>query len=119
MPKVVCNGAKMRCSFGSASASLKVTSNQTVKAAGSLVATIADHVQMSNILPFGDCKAPAMTKGGPPVPCAPITPTPWTTQATSIQVQGKRPLDPSSLTMCAYAGVITIQDPNSDREHVP
>ncbi|MEO0599921.1 MAG: DUF4280 domain-containing protein [Myxococcota bacterium] len=113
MPKITCQGATLVCTLGSAPANLQVTSNTTVKASGSRVATIKDHQAMANIPSFGACR-----RSSPPPPCMPAARA-WTTSATTVKVQGNPPLNAQSTTTCSHGGSIRVQVPGSKNEHSP
>jgi hypothetical protein len=77
---------------------------------------IMDNVAMLNIPPMGMCNSPAnpMGMGKPPpavptpCPCIPIPVSPWTPQAPQVMVGGKPILVQGSMTMCQWAGQISV-----------
>ncbi|MEN0064207.1 MAG: DUF4280 domain-containing protein [Myxococcota bacterium] len=125
MPKVVCNGAKLKCSFGASPGSLTVTENQTVNVGTQKVATIRDHKPNVNISDFGMCSSAAnpavIAAQGSPVKCVPPLFLTWLSQAATVNTdgKGKLPLDEASCTFCVYLGMVTITDTNSDEVNVP
>jgi hypothetical protein len=75
----VANGAKLKCQFGSAPSTLKVTKESTwVKSQGEWLATIDDYKPNKNVFPFGMCN-----KTSPPTPCSPATKPKWTPMVPS------------------------------------
>lgn len=102
------------CSFGTAPCPLSVTSQQTVSTCNMLQATIMDNKPAT----FGMCNNPANPTVASataaamgvltPMPCVPLTLSPWTPGAVTITVCGKTLLNNSSKLMCSYGGVISI-----------
>jgi hypothetical protein len=82
-------------------------------------ANIMDHIPMVNIVPFGMCQSPAnpMVAAATaaalgvltPMPCIPMTPSPWVAGAPTVMLANMPALDKSSILMCNWAGVITIE----------
>ena len=64
MPSLVTSGATLRCSMGSTTSTLVVPPGRGVVAGGNPVATVADHVALVNIQPFGLCASTANPGGG-------------------------------------------------------
>jgi hypothetical protein len=112
MPCLVCAGATLRCTFGSAPSALLVPPVNGILAKPP-AANILDFVPGKNILPFVTCSSPAnpavIAALGVPVPCTPLTVAPWMPGAVMSMVGGVPALSDTSMTMCAYAGVIQIQ----------
>ena len=87
MSQLVCNGAVLMCSFGTAPSTMIVTPENMVNASSVPAATIMDNIPMKNILPFVMCitqsnpavaAATAAALGVPtPAPCVPVTSAPW------------------------------------------
>lgn len=116
MTALVVNGALCTCTFGVAPASLLVLPAKMVNGAKLPIATIMDHIPITNILPFGMCSslanptvaaATAAALGVlTPMPCVPATAAPWVPGKPMVMV-GKVPaLDQSSKCMCNWGGVI-------------
>jgi hypothetical protein len=94
-------------------------------------ANIMDHIPMVNIMPFGMCitlskpqvaAATAAAMGVlTPVPCIPVTTSPWVPGAVSPPVMlGNQPtLDNISILMCMWGGVITFMTPGEFTVMVP
>jgi hypothetical protein len=120
--KGISGGCSIKCSFGSAKASLKLTGPARP-------ACIADCKPYANIPPFGLCRSmanpvvssltmaaqAAQAQSGKPgaaqiVPgaCMPVLATGWTPAAQFELVQNLPTIDKNSILMCVYGGVITI-----------
>ena len=113
----------LACSFGAAPTAL-VTTNLTVLIEGKPAATIADSVALTNIPTFGACTSlanptvAAATTAAlgvlTPMPCVPVT-TPWVPPVLTTLITGKPTIDVSAKCMCAYAGVIQIVNPGTQK----
>lgn len=110
----VVNTALCTCAFGAAPAVLPVTSQQTVLTCGMPQATLMD-----NKLPtFGMCSNPANPTVAAataaalgvltPMPCVPLTVSPWVPGAPTVLVCGKPLLNNTSKLICGYGGVIQV-----------
>jgi hypothetical protein len=129
MPLQVCNGAMMTCSFGSNPSALVVLPTNRVMTDQVPDANINDFVPMVNIMPFGLCISPgnpafvaatAAAMGTPtPVPCMPITTSPWVPGAVNVLLGGAPTLDNISTLMCTWAGVITFTSAGEFTVNVP
>ncbi len=118
----VFGGATLMCSFGAAPSALTVLPAARVMSKMPM-ATIMDQVPMVNILPFGMCSsmsnptvasATAAAMGVlTPMPCIPVITAPWAPGSPTILVGGKPCLTQTSKCMCAYGGVIQIQNPST------
>lgn len=120
MPEQVCQGATLKCSFGLAPSNLMVLPLNRVMTSNVPAANIMDHKPFINILPFGMCTCPsnpavaAATAAAlgvlTPMPCVPVTTTPWVPGAVSPPVLiGNQPaLDNISKLMCMWSGVIEV-----------
>jgi hypothetical protein len=126
---VVGGTSLIQCSFGVAPTPLIVLPCRTVTAQAMLMGNITDMIPLANILPFGLCislvnpqvLAATIAAFGVliPMPCIPITVSPWTTAALTVHVQGLPALDQTSITMCTWAGVIHIVQPGNFTVMVP
>lgn len=93
------------------------------------IATIMDNVPMKNILPFGMCSsmanpmvaaATAAAFGAlTPMPCIPVIPAPWAPGSPTVMIANKPALNQTSKLMCAYGGVIQINNPGTTNIQVP
>lgn len=118
MASLVCMGAMCKCSFGAAPSTLVVTPENKTMASVMPVATIMDNVPLKNIMPFGTCSsianpvvasATAAAMGVlTPMPCIPVTVSPWLSGSTSVMIGNKPALTDKDKLMCAYGGVIEI-----------
>jgi hypothetical protein len=129
MPLQVCNGAMMSCSFGMAPSALVVLPVNRVKTDMMPDANIMDHIPMTNIMPFGMCQTPsnpvvaAATAAAmgvlTPMPCIPVTPSPWTLGAATVNLGFQPSLDNISTLMCVWGGVIAFEDAGEETVNIP
>jgi hypothetical protein len=129
MPMQVCMNAMMKCSFGMAPSSLVVLPINRTLTNQVPDANIMDHVPMVNIMPFGMCMSPANPTVAAataaalgvltPMPCIPVTPSPWTPGAPTVLLGNQPTLDNTSMLMCNWAGVITFATPGEFTVNVP
>lgn len=110
----------MNCSFGMAPSVLIVLPENGV-VCPTPAATIADFVPIENIPPFGMC----MSEANPeviaataaalgvltPMPCVPVTSSPWVPGAPTVMIGGMPALVQPSECLCDWGGVISIDDP--------
>jgi hypothetical protein len=125
----VCNGAMMACSFGMAPSTLMVLPVNRVLTSSQPAATIMDNIPLVNVMPFGMCFSPAnpmfaaatsAALGVPtPVPCIPVTTSPWIPGSPTVLEASIPVLNNTSTLMCMWAGVITIGEPGQMTEMVP
>ena len=123
MPKLVVNGAKLKCSEGLAPSTLTVLPTNGSSADQQPAATIMDQVPMANIAPFGMCKTQANPQVAAatsaaagtltPMPCLPVIPAPWSPGSAIITIQGIKALSADSKCSCAWSGSIEITDPGN------
>ena len=107
--------ATCTCPFGTAPATLMVTSQMTVTMCGLPAATIMDGAPISNVPTFGMCSnianpavaaATAAAMGArTPAPCVPAT-VAWARGCPTVTVCGRPLLNNTSKLMCSYRGVI-------------
>src|SRR5882724_6896765 len=117
MPQLVTAGAVMMCSFGVAPSALVVLPTNKVMV-GAPAANIMDFIPMTNIPTFGMCmsianptvaSATAAALGVlTPMPCIPVTTSPWTPGSSTCMLGGMPALNSTSTCMCTWGGVITI-----------
>lgn len=129
MPNQVCNGAQMMCSFGTTPSALIVLPIHRVFTDNQPDANIMDHVPIVNIAPFGMCVTPtnpavaAATSAAlgvlTPVPCVPVTPSPWVPGAVTDLLDNAPALDNISTLMCTWGGVITFVTPGEFTVMIP
>ena len=118
MAKYVCNGAKIKCSFGSNPASLIVLPAKRILEEKQPAANIMDFAPTVNIPTFGNCLtttnpvvAAATAKNAgvlEPKPCIPVTTDPWTPGKSDVLMSKMPALTDNSKAMCKWTGVITI-----------
>lgn len=114
---LVTGGAVLQCSFGAAPSTLMVLPSNKV-AVELFAATIMDHQPFVNVMPFGMCStlsnplvaaATALAAGVlTPMPCVPITVTPWVVGKPTVLIGTFPALTDSSILMCMWGGVIKI-----------
>ncbi|MEP7075000.1 MAG: DUF4280 domain-containing protein [Acidobacteriota bacterium] len=131
MPCQVCHGAQLVCTMGMAPSALVVLPINRVMTNNVPDANIMDHMPFVNIMPFGMCMSPAnpMVAAATaaafgvltPMPCLPMTMTPWMPGAVSPPVMlGSQPsLDDISTLMCNWAGVISVIFPGEITVNIP
>lgn len=113
----------IQCLFGLVPTPLIVLPDRTIAVDGMLLGNITDFVPMLNIEPFGECvslanpeviAATAAAMGVlTPMPCVPITPDPWISEALGVEVNGAPVLDQMSTVMCIWAGLIHVDEPGN------
>jgi hypothetical protein len=123
MPNLVCTGATLRCSYGTATATFSAT-GATVSA-GAAAGVVSD-IATANVPPFGNCMSlnnPAVNSatqaaGGStlvPQPCMPVVTNDWTSGAAQVTVGPAAALTSSSQCSCSWNGAITVTDPGQSR----
>ncbi|HEX2927383.1 MAG TPA: DUF4280 domain-containing protein [Ruminiclostridium sp.] len=124
----VCGGAALQCSFGLAPGTLMVLPDKRVVTTMP-VATIMDNKPMVNILPFGMCQSlanPTVASATSaamgvltPMPCVPMTVSPWAPGSPTVLVGNFPALNNSSKLMCSWGGVIQTVNPGQTAIMVP
>lgn len=124
----VCMGAMLQCSFGVAPSSLVVLPANAVQTV-TPDANIMDNKPMVNIMPFGTCSsmsnpvvaaATAAALGAlTPMPCIPSIPAPWAPGSPTVLIANMPALNSDSKLMCAYGGVIQINNPGQTTVMIP
>lgn len=125
MPKLVVNGAQLRCSMGLAPASLAVLPSG-FEDDGQPIATVNDSRPMVNVMPFGMCRSMANPQVASatsaaqgvltPQPCVPVTSSPWSPGSAQVSINDVAALTSNSTCNCQWAGVIDITNPGSDKD---
>jgi hypothetical protein len=123
MPKLVVNGAQLKCSEGLAPGALTVLPANGSSADEKPAATIMDNVPMMNIAPFGMCKTQANPQVAAataaamgtltPMPCVPVIPAPWSPGSSVATINGLKALTSDSKCNCMWTGSIEVTDPGS------
>jgi hypothetical protein len=129
MPENVCMGATLKCSFGMAPSTLVVLPLNKVITSNVPAANIMDHKPMVNIMPFGACQSlanpsvAAATSAAmgvlTPMPCIPVTPSPWVPGAITVLIANQPALDTPSKLMCNWGGVIEIKKAGQTSHEIP
>ncbi|OEJ98585.1 hypothetical protein A8C32_05125 [Flavivirga aquatica] len=120
MANLVCSGASMSCSYGTATSSLVILPTNEVNADSMPAATVNDYIPLVNIMTFGECSsttnpaviaATAAASGvQTPAPCVPSTVTPWSPGIADVAINGMSALDDGSTCDCLWAGSISFSD---------
>jgi len=124
----ICAGAMMQCSFGVAPSALVVLPTNRVLT-GPPAASIMDHQPIVNVPPFGMCSslanptvaaATAAALGVlTPMPCVPMTTSPWIVGAPTVLIGNIPALNDSAKLICNWGGVIQITAPAQFTVQVP
>jgi uncharacterized Zn-binding protein involved in type VI secretion len=103
----VVHGAKIKCSMGSKSSTLSVSSQSTYKIQGKKAATMMDFAPGTNLMPplatFGTCK-PFQSAPPPAQLCTPIPTGPWQKAFSKKKINGMAILKGDACLMCGRAG---------------
>lgn len=120
MAIAVCTGASMMCSFGVAPSTLVVLPLKRV-ITKTPSANSSDFAPVMNIPPFGACTSlanpsvAAATSAAlgvlTPMPCIPVTTTPWVPGSAKVMNGGMPAVDNSCKLMCNWGGVIQVLAP--------
>jgi hypothetical protein len=99
-----------------------------MKTSQMMAATIMDFVPFVNIKPFGMCTSPsnpmvaAATTAAmgvlTPMPCIPVTVSPWSPGSPTVKLNNFPALNATSMLNCTWAGVITITFPGQVTETI-
>jgi hypothetical protein len=129
MPQQVCNGASLKCAMGAAPSSLVVLPVNQVMTSSQPAANIMDHVPMRNIMPFGTCmsianpQVAAATSAAlgvlTPMPCIPMTSTPWTPGVPTVLIGNQPAVDDTCTLSCSWGGVITVLMAGQTTHQIP
>ena len=119
----------MLCSFGVAPSTLNVLPLNRVMTSYMPAANIMDHKPMVNIMPFGMCTTPsnpavaAATSAAlgvlTPVPCMPMTSSPWMPGVATVMLGGQPSVDSNCKLMCNWGGSIQVTYPGQVTEQIP
>jgi hypothetical protein len=126
MAKLVVNGATLKCSEGTAPATLTVLPTGPASATMLPAATIMDYKPIANVAPFGMCKtqanprvaaATAAAQGTlTPQPCIPVITAPWSPGASIATIQEQKALTDNSKCTCTWSGNIEVVQAGSTIE---
>ena len=124
MPIQVVNGALLVCPFGMMPSTLVVTPEKRVLSSSQPAATIMDFVPLENIPSFGLCtsilnpevEAATIAAFGvlTPMPCLPVTTSPWLPGGPVVLLEGMPALTEGSICLCDWMGVIEIDEPGQE-----
>lgn len=128
MGQATCATAMMKCSFGAAPAVLNVLPVHRVFT-GKPTANIMDGKPFLNVPTFGVCKSlanPAVASATAaamgsltPMPCAPMTLSPWVPGSPTVLLGNMPILNNSSKLICTWGGVIQINFAGQVNTQVP
>jgi hypothetical protein len=120
MAQLCCTGGIIQCTFGTATSTFTSTTIK-VKVASMQAGTIMDHAPTANIAPFVLCTTPsnptvaAATAAAQgvltPMPCIPVTTSPWAPGSPTIKIEGKVALNNTSTCACTWGGTISFSQP--------
>ncbi|WP_077000839.1 DUF4280 domain-containing protein [Variovorax sp. KK3] len=120
MPMQVCTGAQISCSMGLAPSVFTATPMLASMPAGP-PGHVQDNVPFLNIAPFGMCRSPANPAVASataaasgvltPMPCVPVTPSPWVPGATKVKLGGLPALHDGCTLQCIWGGAISVVTP--------
>ncbi len=129
MPIQVVSGATTMCTFGAAPSTLTVLPVTGVTCSKMPAATVMDFAPVVNIVPFGMCMSianptvAAATAAAfgvlTPMPCVPMTSSPWMPGGITVTHGKMTALDNASMCMCNWAGMITISVPGQVQTTIP
>ena len=129
MPFQVVNGAQLACTFGTSPSTLTVLPVNRTSIDNQPEATVQDFVPMLNIMPFGMCVTPSNPQVAAataaalgvltPQPCIPVTTSPWTPGAVTVEIAFQTALDNLSVCTCMWGGVISVTNPGQTTTEVP
>lgn len=129
MPHHVCMGATLKCAMGSTPSKLLVPIPHMTLTDKKLAANIMDHMPMAKIMPFGPCKSPTFPATATattaaagvltPMPCIPLTTSPWAPGSPTVMLDKQPALNKSSVLTCNWGGVITIEDEGQATHDIP
>jgi hypothetical protein len=126
MPKMVVDGAKLKCDQGTSPGSLTVLPANGTSGDDKPAATVNDFIPMANIAAFGMCRSTANPQvasatsaaGGTltPQPCIPVVASPWSPGSSVATINEQKALTADSKCNCTWAGSIEITDPGTTVE---
>ena len=120
MACLVCAGATLKCSMGTATSSLTVSSQTASTTPSMAAATTMDYTPLVNIMSFGMCSATtnplviaataAASGVSTPATCIPATSSPWTPGSDVVTISNFAALTDDSTVMCTYLGTVEVTD---------
>ncbi len=128
MPKHVCSGALLQCTFGVAPSPFTVLPLNKMMSSNMPAANIMDNKPMVNIKPFGMCSSisnPVVASATSaalgvltPMPCIPNTVAPWAPGSANIMLANIPTLNDASKLNCLWGGVISVSMPGQMTEDI-
>lgn len=129
MAQQVCNGASLTCTMGAAPSTFVVLPINMVMTSNQPAANIMDHVPMLNVMPFGTCMSianpvvAAATSAAlgvlTPMPCIPMTVSPWVPGAPTVLLANQPSLDNTCKLMCTWGGSIAVSMAGQTTHEIP
>ena len=129
MSIATCMSAMCKCSNGAAPSTFMALPIHQTLTTSRPDANIQDHIPFLNVMPFGMCDSMAnpMVAAATaadlgvltPMPCLPMTTSPWLVGAPTVMLQNNPMLDKNSTLMCNWAGAIKIQMPGEFTVMIP
>jgi hypothetical protein len=116
MPPLAGAGSQLMCLLGLTPSTLVVPPGPPhllTAPAGVPVATIDDHIPITNVPPFGLCTSPlnpAVVAAEGPAPCVPILPAPWT-PPTEVFIAGVPAIGIGATCQCQWGGTVSVLPP--------
>jgi len=114
VPLLVVDQATIMCSMSQKPSKLVVLDPHRRGVGHQRAATVADHVPMKNVQPFGPCMSPAFpptAAAHAPQPCVPNTRSPWAPGSAVTMIGNHRALVATDTCRCEWGGTISIVDP--------
>ncbi|NVB39244.1 DUF4280 domain-containing protein [Pseudenhygromyxa sp. WMMC2535] len=121
MAVAVCMGATMMCSFGVAPGSLVVIPSGQAMTPAVPSADTTSFAPIANIPSFGSCTSmsnPSVASATSaalgvltPMPCVPVTSSPWTPGVSTVVDGASAAVDSSCTLMCNWGGSISVLNP--------
>lgn len=114
VPLLVVHQATTMCSMSQKPSKLVVLDPQRRHVGGQPVATVADHIPIKNVQPFGPCMSPTFpptAAAHAPQPCVPATRSSWAPGSAMTMIGNHRALLATDTCRCDWGGTITIVDP--------
>ncbi len=129
MPFHVCHGATLMCTMGMAPSNLTVLPDHKMMTSNVPAANIMDHVPAKNIMPFGNCMSPSFPATASatsaalgvltPMPCIPLTTSPWSSGSPTVLLDNQPALNKSSMLTCNWGGMISVSMEGETTEEIP
>lgn len=122
MPKLLCTGTMLSCSFGMAPSVFAAQGQPSLPLVlGSMPSATMTEITASNIPPFGMCQSMANPQVAAataaalgvltPMPCVPMVVAPWAPPSSIMSGNGIPMATVQSKCVCAYGGTIAVQSP--------